>query len=152
MNVRSVKKMGKKWIWILACIVGGILMIISSTVGSITFFETLYGIIVADVGPDVAAIVSLVVQILGYIAMSGGIAVIVGALIVAMDHFRLGKFIIGLGAGMGLIGLIIFFITGIFEGSIYSDMQAIITQIAHGSYGFVGIILTIIARRKLKKD
>jgi len=144
--------MEKKWIWILVCILGGILMIVSSTVGSITFFERLFALIAADVGPEVAAIVSLVVQILGYIAMSGGIAVIVGALIVAMDHYRLGKFLIGLGAGMGLISLIIFFITGIFEGSIYADIVGIITGIAHGSYGFVGIILTIIARMKLKKD
>jgi len=138
--------------WILLCIIGGILMIISSVVGSIAFFETLFDLIEADVGEDVAKIVSLVIQILGYVAMGGGISVIIGALIVAMDHYRLGKLMIGIGAGMGLISLIIFFISGIFEGSIVEDVEGIVSGIVHGSYGFLGILLTIIARIKLKKD
>lgn len=138
--------------WILLCIIGGILMIVGSVVGSITFFETLFDLIEADVGEDVAKIVSLVIQILGYIAMAGGISVIVGSLIVAMDHYRLGKFIIGIGAGMGLISLLIFLITGIVEGSILEEMDQIVTETIHGSYGFLGVILTIIARMKLKKD
>ncbi|MFX0083523.1 MAG: hypothetical protein ACFE94_17385 [Candidatus Hodarchaeota archaeon] len=138
--------------WILLCIIGGILMIISSVVGSITFFETLFSLIEADVGEDVAKIVSLVIQILAYVAMGGGISVIIGALIVAMDHYRLGKFIIGIGAGMGLLSLIIAFITGIFEGSIVEDLEGIVLGIVNGSYGFLGILLTIIARLKLKKD
>ena len=140
----------KKWIFL--CIIGGILMIIGSVVGSITFFETLFDLIEADVGEDVAKIVALVIQILGYIAMGGGISVIVGALIVAMDHYRLGKFIIGIGAGMGLISLLIFLITGIVEGSILEELDQIVTETIHGSYGFLGVILTIIARMKLKKD
>ena len=138
--------------WILLCIIGGILMIISSTVGSITFFETIFSLIEADIGEDEAKIVSLVIQILAYIAMGGGISVIVGAMIVAMDHYRLGKFIIGIGAGMGLIGLIIFFAAGIIDGTIIEETEALIAEISHGSYGFLGIILTIIARMKLKKD
>ena len=138
--------------WIILCIIGGILMIISSVLGSITFFETLFSLIEADVGEDVAKIISLVIQILGYVAMGGGISVIIGALIVAMDHYRLGKFLISLGAGMGLISLIIAFITGIFGGSIVEDVEGIVSEIAHGSYGFLGILLTIIARIKLKKD
>jgi len=142
----------KNFGWILLCIIGGILMIVGSVVGSITFFETLFDLIEADVGENVAKIVSLVIQILGYIAIAGGISVIVGSLIVAMDHYRLGKFIIGIGAGMGLISLLIFLITGIVEGSILEELDQIVTETIHGSYGFLGVILTIIARMKLKKD
>ena len=138
--------------WIIICIIGGILMIISSAVGSVAFFETLFDLIEEDVGEDVAKIVALVILILAYIAMAGGISVIVGALIVAMDHYRLGKFIIGLGAGMGLISLIIFLISGIFEGSILDDLEGIVLGIVNGSYGFLGILLTIIARMKMKKE
>ena len=143
--------MEKKWFWILICIIGGILLIISSTVRSYAFFERIFDLIAEDVGPVVAEIVSLVIQILGYISMVGGIIVIIGALIVAMNHYILGKLIIALGAGMGLISLIIFFIASIIEGTIYANIIGIITEIAHGSYGFIGIILTIIARLKLKK-
>ena len=138
--------------WIILCIIGGILMIISSVVGSVAFFETLFGLIEDDVGEDVAKIVSLVIQILAYVAMGGGISVIIGALIVSMDHYRLGKFLIGIGAGMGLIILIIFLVSGIFEGSILDDVEGIVLGIANGSYGFLGVFLTIIARMKMKKD
>ncbi|MFX0030817.1 MAG: hypothetical protein ACFE8B_16510 [Candidatus Hermodarchaeota archaeon] len=138
--------------WIILCIIGGILMIISSTVGSITFFETIFSLLEAVVGEDVANIISLVIQILGYIAIGGGISVIVGAIIVAMEHYRLGKFIIGIGAGMGLFGLIISFIIGIVQGSVVEDFEVMVSELTHGSYGFLGIILTIIARIQLKKD
>ena len=142
----------KNFGWILLCIIGGILMIISSVIGSVAFFETLFSYIEADVGEDVAKIVSLVIQILAYIALGGGISVIIGSIIVAMDHYRLGKFIIGIGAGMGLISLLIFLITGIVEGSILEELDQIVLETIHGSYGFLGVILTIIARMKLKKD
>ncbi len=142
----------KNFGWILLCIIGGILMIISSVIGSVAFFETLFSYIEADVGEDVAKIVSLVIQILAYIAIGGGISVIIGSIIVAMDHYRLGKFIIGIGAGMGLISLLIFLITGIVEGSILEELDQIVTETIHGSYGFLGVILTIIGRMKLKKD
>ena len=138
--------------WIILCIIGGILMIISSVVGSIAFFEILFSYIEADVGEDIAKIVSLVIQILGYVAMGGGISVIIGALFVAMDHYRLGKFLISLGAGMGLISLLIAFFSGIYEGTVFEDVEGIVSGIAHGSYGFLGILLTIFARIKLKKD
>ncbi|MBY8992573.1 MAG: hypothetical protein KGD58_17640 [Candidatus Lokiarchaeota archaeon] len=138
--------------WILICIFGGILMIIGSVVGSITFFETLFSLIEADVGEDVAKIVSLVIQILGYVAIVGGISVIIGALIVAMDHYRIGKLIIFIGAGMGLISFLIFIIGGIAEGTILDEMAGIVDETLHGGYGFFGVLLTIVARLKMKKD
>jgi hypothetical protein len=140
----------KKWIFL--CIIGGILMIISSVIGSISFFELVFSEISTEVGEDAANILSIILQILAYIAMGGGISVIIGALIVAMNHYRLGKFIIGLGAGMGLISLIIFLITSIVNGSIVEEFIGIVSEIGHGSYGFLGIFLTIVARFKLKKD
>ncbi|MFW9872872.1 MAG: hypothetical protein ACFFG0_07205 [Candidatus Thorarchaeota archaeon] len=79
-------------------------------------------------------------------------SVIIGALIVAIDYYRLGKFLISLGTDMGLINLIIFLVSGIFEGSIPDDVKGIILGIVNDSYGFLGILLTIIVRFKLKKD
>ena len=127
-------------------------MIIGSVAGSITFFETLFSLIEADVGEDVAKIVSLVIQILGYVAIGGGISVIIGALIVAMDHYRIGKLIISIGAGMGLISFLIFIIGGITEGIILDEMAGIVDETLHGGYGFIGVLLTIVARLKMKKD
>ncbi|MHA1689835.1 MAG: hypothetical protein ACTSYC_08885 [Promethearchaeota archaeon] len=138
--------------WIITCIIGGILMFISSIVGNVSFFILVFEIASNIIGPESAVVFSIILQVFFFIAMGGGISVIIGALIVALNQYRIGKFIIGLGAGMGLIGLIIFFITSLIAGSFLSDLFGIFLGILNGTYGFLGVILTILARFKLKKD
>ena len=137
--------------WMIMCLIGGILMIISSVVGSVSFFALVFDILSDYVGAEVAAILSIVLQIFGYIALGGGISIIIGVLILTLNSYRLGKFIIGLGAGMGLISLIIFLITSILSGALINDIAGLVVGIINGSYGFAGVLLTIFARTKLKK-
>ena len=137
--------MEKKWIWL--CILGGLLMFISSVVGSVSFFALVFAIASDLLGSEAAFILSIVLTIFAIIAGLGGIAVILGVILVVKDKIGLGKFIIGLGAGMGLIGLIIFIITSIMAGPL-----AIIYALINGSYGLLGVILTIFSRRKFKKE
>ena len=40
----------------------------------------------------------------------------------------------------------------IVQGSIVEELLGIVSEIEHGSFGFLGIFLTIVARFKLKKD
>ncbi|MHA1149746.1 MAG: hypothetical protein ACTSR8_16040 [Promethearchaeota archaeon] len=138
--------------WVLLCIIGGILMFLGSLVGGITLFVILGDFATEQLGSEIGPIVGTILSILGYIAAAGGISVIVGAIIVAMDHYRLGKFVIMLGAGLGLIGLIIMLITGIMAGTAVDQVTGIVSTIINGSYGFLGVLLTIFSRRKLKKD
>ena len=138
--------------WIILCIIGGILMILGSAIGSIAFFEIIYGLLIGILDQLLLDILALVLQVLVYIAMGGGLSVIIGALIVAMGHYRLGKFIIAIGAGMGLISLIIFIVASILQGSIANEINGIIFEIINGGYGFLGTLLTIVARTQLKKD
>ena len=135
----------KKWVWL--CILGGILMIISSAVGSVSFFALVFGIASDLLGEEVALALSIVLTIFAIIAALGGVAVIIGVILVTRDKIGLGKFIIGLGAGMGLIGLIIFIISSFMAG-----VLAIIYALINGGYGLRGVILTIFARRTFKKD
>ncbi|MFX1393888.1 MAG: hypothetical protein ACFFAH_09970 [Promethearchaeota archaeon] len=135
----------KKWIWL--SILGGILMILSSIIGSVSFFALVFGIASDLLGSEVAFILSIILIIFAFIAGLGGIAVIIGVILVVRDKIGLGKFIIGLGAGMGLIGFIIFIITSIMAGPL-----AILYAFINGSYGLLGVILTIFARRKFKKE
>lgn len=133
--------------WVLLCILGGILMIISSAVGSVSFFALVFGIASDLLGEEVALALSIVLTIFAIIAALGGVAVIIGVILVTRDKIGLGKFIIGLGAGMGLIGLIIFIISSFMAG-----VLAIIYALINGGYGLLGVILTIFARRTFKKD
>ncbi len=146
--------------WISLCIVGGILMIIGTVAGSVGFFETVFQIASQfleeqfGLGEVSAAIFEFILVIFNYIAMGGGISVIVGALIVALGSYGAGKFIIGLGAGMGLISLIIFLVTGIIEGALIGFFTELIVCLIglNGGFGFTGVLLTILSRRKMKKE
>lgn len=138
--------------WMILCVFGGILMIIGSTVGDVAFFRTIFDLI-TDVNPDLAPILDIVLRIFNYIALGGGISVIIGVLILALNQYGIGKFIISLGAGMGLIGLIVFLITGIYAGTLSSELLTWMIGLIglNGGFGFLGVILTIIGRFKLKK-
>ncbi len=127
-------------------------MLISSIVGNVSFFILIFGIASSIIGPESALTFSIILLIFSIIATGGGISVIGGALIITLNQYRLGKFIIGLGAGMGSIGLLIFITTSLIAGSLLSDLFGIFLGILNGSYGFLGVILTIFARFRLKID
>lgn len=134
--------------WVLLCIIGGALMILAGTIGSVGFYRTLFNQFSIWL-PQTAQVLSIILQIFSWIALGGGVSVVIGAIICGRGNLALGKFIIGLGAGMGLIGLIIFLIAGIISGNLVSDLNAIYTDILNGSYGFVGVLLTILARMRM---
>ena len=136
---------------ITACIIGGVLMFIASIVGS----ALAYRMIVVEVTkqfPEYAAQLELFLTICIIIAMGGGISVIIGS-IIAFKVVPIGKWIIGLGAGMGLIGFLSWLITGIYTGTITGSVMEILIGLLLGpaSYGIIGVFLTIWARRFMKK-
>lgn len=83
-------------------------------------------------------IVMYIFVILIFIASLGGIAVIIGGLLIGSNKVKTGKFIIALGAGLGLIGLIVSIIIGLTEGSF--TLNSLTTL------GAIGLILSIVAR------
>jgi len=136
---------------ITACIIGGILMVIAAVAGT----AYVYGLIVAEASkqfPEYAAQLELFLMICVIIAVGGGISVIVGS-IIALKVVGIGKWIIGLGAGMGLIGFLSWLITGIYTGTITGSVTEIVIGLLLGpaSYGIIGVFLTIWARRFMKK-
>jgi len=136
---------------ITACIIGGILMVVAAVAGT----AYVYGLIVAEASkqfPEYAAQLELFLMICVIIAVGGGISVIVGS-IIALKVVGIGKWIIGLGAGMGLIGFLSWLITGIYTGTITGSVTEIVIGLLLGpaSYGIIGVFLTIWARRFMKK-
>ncbi len=140
--------------WILVCLLGGILMVIGSVIGSTAFFATLFELASKYVNKEVSMVLTWILVIFSYVSLGGGISVILGAIIAALNHYKLGKLAIALGAGLGLIGLIIFVITGIIAGTLVSSLAVnVFALIAlNGGFGFAGVLLTILGRRKLKHD
>lgn len=132
--------MDKKWLAV--CGFGGILMIIGSVAGDVTVYRMIFDFIEEHVTQDYSMVFSIILTILGVIAAGGGFTVLVGTGMIASGHSLVGKIVVALGAGMGVIGLIIMLVTGAISGTLMDRLFSI-------GPGFVGVLLTIIARLKL---
>ena len=121
--------------------VAGILLIISGISGLATW-EAIKDFVTIHIIDN--SIVQVVFAILIFIASLGGIAVISGGTLIGKNKVGLGKFIIALGAGLGLIGLIFSIVVAYTEDSL--------TLGSFFSVGAIGLILSIIARMLAKKE
>jgi hypothetical protein len=118
-------------------IAGGICLLIAGLTGAAAWGH------IRDVVKENVTTNTLVMDIFSWmiiIAGFGGFAVIGGGLLIGRDIVGVGKFLIALGAGMGLIGFIIALAVWGLNGG--SGMFTIGGSII----GLVGIILSIVAR------
>ena len=122
-------------------IVAGILLLIAGVSGVATW-ETIKDFVTNHVMDN--DIVQIIFVVLIFIASLGGIAVIAGGLLIGKDKIRTGKFLIALGAGFGLIGLI-------FSIAV-AYMEKNLTISSFLSIGAIGLILSIVARIIAKKE
>ena len=122
-------------------LVAGILLIIGGISGLATW-ETIKDFVTTQIADN--SIIQIVFAILIFIASLGGISVIAGGLLIGKNKIGLGKFIIALGAGLGLIGLIFSLIVTYMEGNF--------TIGSFFSIGVIGLILSIVARMLAKKE
>jgi hypothetical protein len=121
-------------------IVGGILLLIAG-VNGIAAWQDIQTFVTENIADNF--IIQMVFVVLIFIASLGGISVIAGGLLIGKDKVGTGKFLISLGAGLGLIGLIISIYIGYTEGSL--------TIGSFFSIGAIGLILSIVARLMAKK-
>ena len=132
----------------LIAIIGGILMLLAVITGAATW-AALGALIVEVTGSND---MKLPFQILALIGSLGGLVIILGGLIIHGKYIKMkkdkrvkvGKLFITLGAGMGIIGLIIFLVLALFSTDPADSIFGAI------GFGFVGLILTIIARAKTR--
>jgi hypothetical protein len=122
--------------------VGGTLLLIAGATGSTGIIGTIIEYLIENLGGATANLLSLILQTLNFIADLGGISVIIGGLFIINQRTRIGKFIIGIGAGMGLVGFLIILASAFLHGWI--NIINFVTIIAQ-SIGWIGIILSITA-------
>ena len=120
-------------------IVAGLLLLIEGISGFVTW-STIKEFVSDNVTDN--EIVMYIFVILIFSASLGGISVIIGGLLIGKNKVRTGKFIIALGAGLGLIGLIVSITVGLTEGDF--TLNSLI------SLGAIGLILSIVARMMAK--
>ena len=150
----------KNLFWILICILGGVLMIIGSATGSAFFYQYLYSLALPYIGPEFLPFVQAILTILEYIAFYGGYSVLVGAFLILIKIIRVGKIIITIATGFGMLGLIIYALTwavGYFSITLNPSLQLILAQIYslftfNSGIGFTGTVLAVLGRFGVKRS
>ena len=126
---------------VILSIVSGILLIISGTHGSMRVYGIILSMLASFIVDTLAlSILGVISLILTFLASLGGFSVILGGYFIDKSQVRVGKFIIGVGAGMGIPSLLLTLFTLIAK----QDFSMVIAQ--HGIIGWTGIALSIIAR------
>jgi len=146
-------------IWILLCFLGGILMIIGSAIGSAEFYVYLANLLSSYISPEFMPLVAVILTVLQFIALYGGYSVIVGTFLILIDLIRLGKIIIMVATGFGMLGLIFYvgiWILGYSGIAVSPTVQAILDQMYslftfNSGLAFAGTILAVIGRYGIKK-
>ncbi len=119
-------------------IIGGVLMLLAGVTGAAAWKA------LGDTAIEITGMGALgtIFQMLVLIGSLGGLVVILGGLMVSLESVSIGKIMITIGAGFGIIGLIIFLVVT-FMGD-----QPAGNFLAGIGLGFIGLVLTIIARQK----
>lgn len=146
--VDSVRKLVKKWVPAFLAIFAGFIAIIGDIVGSARFFKILFDIASRYV-PGASFLFGWVLTVLYFFAALGGVTIILGGILILADHPALGRFLIGIGIGVGLIGLIISLIIAAIGGTLITEAIGLLITLI--SVRGIAIIISIIARRKSKQ-
>jgi hypothetical protein len=127
------------------------MLIVSSAAGDVGFLDTIAEIVasIPELQPFLETL-DIVRFALGGLASLGGNIVIIGGFLLTIDRVTTGKILIGLGAGMGIFGLVIqigtlVYTTGL--GAALNWLEAFATTMSGG-----GVLATIAARMIARKS
>jgi hypothetical protein len=123
------------------CIVGGALLVVAGTTGMKPLLEEILKYIQPTV--DTSPILATIFRVLIFIAALGGISVIIGGLLI-FHVPRIGKLLVMLGAGLGLVGFMIPISLAWHQGI---PINELFEGYVSSTWGYVlGIMLTIVGR------
>ncbi len=134
------------------CFIGGALLLVESFATSIGMFGMLTALQSIPALAQYYFIIEILLYVLWLIAGLGGVSVIAGGFLLTRERVGTGKFIIGLGAGMSLIGLIIKVAELVWGAFLSGSSEPLIefTFLVVHSIAWIGVFLSIIGRRVAK--
>ena len=123
-------------------VLAGAFLIIANASGSAGILGLAIEFVIVRVGGDVSNFLSQVLDILNYIGSFGGVSVIGGGILIYAERRTIGRFVIGLGAGMGVFGLLFILGSSLLQGFTYTlSLLIVMSQ----SLAWMGVILSIVA-------
>ena len=129
----------------VSAVIGGILILIGGGTGMVNFLNDLRNML-ENMWGDVDPTVETIFWILIFIAALGGLAVIIGGLLIYKKLLLMGRILISLGAGIGVIGLILGLIMALYKGESTEFFSWMTT-----TFMGIGIILSIVAQFMAKR-
>ena len=129
-------------------IIAGIIAVITGIVGNVGFYAAVFAV-AAELAPASAVVLGWVLVILDFLASLGGITVIIGGVLILAYKLGLGKFLIGLGIGMSLIGIIITIVITAVGGAVIGAILGLVAVII--TLKGIAIVLSIIARQLTRR-
>ena len=93
---------------------------------------------------QILQIANTLALILIALSLAGGLTVITGGVLILLNHVGTGKFLISLGAGVGILWLIMMMFTLITT----QQMPALVAE--YSTTGWVGLVLAFLARLTAK--
>lgn len=149
----------KKSFWILVIIIGGVLMIIGSAVGSAVFYQYLFTLADPYIGVEFKPLVSSLFTALEYIAFFGGYSILVAVFLILLKWYKVGRIIITIATSFGIMGLMLYAITyivGVLGIPLDPPVQLILDNIVslftfNSGIAFAGTAVAVIGKFRLKR-
>lgn len=131
--------------FVLCLIAGFILMAVNYTNGVGTIILIYLFVHAIGALSPFYLIIDIILFILFLIAYAGGITVILGGILLTTSHVRLGKWIIAIAAGFGIISLILVILWVAVVSGLLGLL--VLTWLIVNTSWALALIMTIVARR-----
>ena len=115
---------------------------LAGTTGSVGIVGTIIQYAIDNLSGVSADFLSMVLHVLNVVADLGDVSVIIGGTLILKQRKTFGKFIIGLGAGMGIFGFMLTIFSALLHGWTGAiNFLFMVTQ----SIGWIGVIFALVA-------
>jgi hypothetical protein len=123
----------------IMAVVGGTLTAIAGILGSVGLFGTFLSVLSEYVSEDIAIYLNGILTAVTYIALFGGISIVIGGILIGYGHKRSGKIVISFGLGFGIIGFIFGYIMMLVNNAFDASAELLKMQ----SMGWIGQVLSL---------
>ena len=125
----------------VVAVIAGVLLLVSGIRGPIGTYQVIIDLLPQFIqNQQILQIANTVAVILITISLAGGLAVMAGGILILINRVGTGKWVIGLGVGVGIPWLIMLAVT------LITTQQVAAVVAEYSTIGWAGIILAFAAR------
>jgi hypothetical protein len=132
---------GRRIVAFVIAVIAGLLLLLTGFQGPVGLYRVIVELLPnLTQNPQILAAADQIAAFLILIALAGGLAVIAGGTLILFNNVTIGKFVIAIGTGAGIIWLVLLLVT------LLTTLQVAIVIEQYTPFGWIGLILSFIAR------